>query len=51
MKTILLLIATLLFSGCAHHANTVKQELSVNIKQGNDYSVGPVVETAYKVAF
>jgi hypothetical protein len=51
MKTTFLLLVALLLSGCAHHANTVKQELSVNIKQGNDYSVGPVVETTYKVAF
>lgn len=51
MKTTLLLLAALLLSGCAHHANTVKQELSVNIKQGSDYSAGPVIETTYKVAF
>lgn len=48
---ILLAITLLLLSGCAHHTNAVKQELTVNVKQGNDYNVGPVIETTYKVAF
>lgn len=48
---IILALALLLITGCAHHQNNVKQELTVNVKQGNDYNVGPVIETTYKVAF
>jgi PBP1b-binding outer membrane lipoprotein LpoB len=52
MKRILLIAALLLlFSGCAHNSNNVKREFSIDVKQGNNYNVGPVVETSYKVTF
>jgi uncharacterized lipoprotein YajG len=52
MKRILLIAAVLLlFSGCAHKSNNVKREFSIDVKQGNNYNVGPVVETSYKVTF
>ena len=52
MKRILLIAAVLLlFSGCAHNSNNVKREFSIDVKQGHNYNVGPVVETSYKVTF